>query len=323
MKFSKKKVAIVLAAIVLVGVVGFVQTSRHTDLEVNEEDYIPIEERGYENPDALISPFELKEIKDQDDVAVVDFRQGVNYMTGHIPGAIQVWRSDVTDPDHEYAGMRISHEGLVEWLGDNGISNDDTVVVYTSGGGHDAARMWWMMTMMGHEDVRFLDGGLDYWNAIGYDLAMSSPSREPVEYELDESKIDESMLADVDDVLAIVEGENEDGIILDTRSKSEYTGEDEVSGAARAGRIPTPYFIEWTESNNEDNLTKTADELREVFESEGVYEDKNVINYCQSGVRSAHTTLVLSELLGYEDTQNYDGSWIEWSHRDDLDIEKD
>ena len=43
--------------------------------------------------------------------------------------------------------------------------------------------------------------------------------------------------------------------------------------------------------------------------------------YCQSGVRSAHTTFVLTELLGFTNVKNYDGSWIEWSYHDHLPIE--
>ncbi len=48
-----------------------------------------------------------------------------------------------------------------------------------------------------------------------------------------------------------------------------------------------------------------------------------VITYCHSGVRSAHTTFVLTELLGYKNVKNYDGSWVEWSYFDDLPFKQD
>jgi thiosulfate/3-mercaptopyruvate sulfurtransferase len=38
-------------------------------------------------------------------------------------------------------------------------------------------------------------------------------------------------------------------------------------------------------------------------------------------VRSSHTTFVLTQLLGYENVMNYDGSWIEWSYDDSLPLE--
>lgn len=45
-----------------------------------------------------------------------------------------------------------------------------------------------------------------------------------------------------------------------------------------------------------------------------------VVVYCHSDVRSAHTTLVLRELLGHPNVTNNDGSWIEWSHHLDLPV---
>ena len=51
--------------------------------------------------------------------------------------------------------------------------------------------------------------------------------------------------------------------------------------------------------------------------------NKEVIFYCQSGTRSAHSVFVLAGLLGYKKVKNYDGSWIEWSHDLELEIEMD
>ena len=45
-----------------------------------------------------------------------------------------------------------------------------------------------------------------------------------------------------------------------------------------------------------------------------------VMVYCYSDVRSAHTTLVLRELLGHPHVTNNDGSWTEWSHQLDLPV---
>ncbi|MFT6882313.1 MAG: thiosulfate/3-mercaptopyruvate sulfurtransferase, partial [Marinoscillum sp.] len=42
-----------------------------------------------------------------------------------------------------------------------------------------------------------------------------------------------------------------------------------------------------------------------------------------SGVRSAHTTFVLTQLLNYTNVRNYDGSWNEWSYFEDLAYDQD
>ncbi len=313
MKLKNKQLLIL--TIIVAGMLVFTACGSE-DAQVGE-DYIPIEERGYESTESIISPTELMEIKDQDDVVVVDFRRWFEFYTGHIPGAVNVWRPDQEDADHEYAGMRAQPEQMAEMLGENGISADDTVVIYTKGGGHDAARMWWLLTMYGHEDVRLLDGGLDYWKDQGFPTAFFSSGPAATEYELDISAVDESLLAVVDDVIAAKNNENT--VILDTRSPAEHAGESDRG--SRSGRIPSPYFVEWTEPINEDNTIKTREEIEGIYQGEGINGDREVINYCQSGVRSSHTTFVLKELLGYDEVKNYDGSWIEWSAREDLSIE--
>ena len=41
---------------------------------------------------------------------------------------------------------------------------------------------------------------------------------------------------------------------------------------------------------------------------------KKVILLCHSGVRSAHSQIVIKEMLGKDDVYSYDGAWIEWSY---------
>lgn len=46
--------------------------------------------------------------------------------------------------------------------------------------------------------------------------------------------------------------------------------------------------------------------------SHSVTPDKQVITYCRICERSALTWFALTQLLGYPDVRNYDGSWTEW-----------
>jgi thiosulfate/3-mercaptopyruvate sulfurtransferase len=70
--------------------------------------------------------------------------------------------------------------------------------------------------------------------------------------------------------------------------------------------------VPWSKAANEDGTFKAADELKKLYGDAGVTPDKDVIAYCRIGERSAHTWFVLTELLGYTNVENYDGSWTEY-----------
>ncbi|MFO7820429.1 MAG: sulfurtransferase [Halanaerobacter sp.] len=279
------------------------------------DDYTPISERGYAHTDSLMSCKELNKIKDQDNVKIVDNGHKAKFMAGHIPGAVNIEKGEMKAD----AGMRISKEEFEDLLSEYGISNEDTIVVYDRHGNKYASWFWWLAKLYGHEDVKLLDGGLTRWDDLDFDKKRwgSKADKTPTDYTAEE--IDKSWLATLDEVRNNLE--NEDVVIMDTRAQEEYKGEKLLSGAGRKGRIPNSVWLEWHEDLNEDNTFQTAAEIKDMYEKEGITADERVITYCQSAVRSSHALFTMTELLGYENVKNYDGSWIEWSNNEDLPIE--
>jgi thiosulfate/3-mercaptopyruvate sulfurtransferase len=108
------------------------------------------------------------------------------------------------------------------------------------------------------------------------------------------------------------------GMLVDVRSPGEFSGE--VLAPPHlpqeqpyvAGHVPGASNIPWAQAANEDGTFKQADELRALYEGKGITPGDTIIAYCRIGERSSHTWFVLSELLGYPDVKNFDGSWTEY-----------
>ncbi|MEX2445260.1 MAG: rhodanese-like domain-containing protein [Alkalispirochaeta sp.] len=253
----------------------------------------------------------------EDNVVVVDVRKAEDYEAGHIPGAVSVWRPayGASGDEYEYKGMRGQPTKIYELLGTLGIDGNSRILVYSGGTGYDAFRFTWLVTMYGHdrEKVHIIDGFFPAWEAAGLPTTTDEPSITIVDYQ-PPGRVDESRLAHIADVDRALNDPNV--IIVDTRTPQEWWGIAQYDGAFRKGHIPGAIHINYTE-NKENGRVKSVDELRALYEAAGVTPDKEIIAYCQSGVRSSTTTTVLADVLGYPNVRNYDGSWVEWSyHRD-------
>ncbi|WP_035268439.1 sulfurtransferase [Desulfitibacter alkalitolerans] len=279
---------------------------------------VTVDEQNYARPEMLVDVEELKGLVDDPNVAILDIRTPAKYVLGHVPNAINVWRPDYEAPEADYGfgGMLCDKARWEELLGSLGIDNDTRVIIYDDNGVYDSGRVWWAFFGYGHENVQILNGGWDAWVATGGEKSLKNPSITPTTYTAKDFNMD--IYATLDEVKAAVDDDKV--VIIDTRAKSEYDGEELKSGAFRKGRIPGSIWIEWNQNLNEDKTVKSAEELREMYKEFGIDKDTKIIVYCQSGVRSAASWFNL-RLIGYDNVQNYDGSWIEWSFHGDLPIE--
>lgn len=276
----------------------------------------------YANPKALISAEQAKEIMESGkNVVAIDTRNSASFMSGHIPGAKNMWRPAMgaDEGEYEFGGMRASKEKMEKELGELGIDSDTYVLIYDAKADYDAARLWWILDMYGFKNVSLIDGGVDGWKDAGFKFQRGFGDKTKAKNFEFKDREDDSKLAYLEDVKKSVESKK--GIIIDTRATDEHEGTTTKKGAFRAGRIPSEVFIPWETAVNYkgDKTFKSVAELEKIY---GEFEDEEIISYCQSGVRSAHTTFVLTQLLGYENVKNYDGSWIEWSYNKDLPADK-
>ena len=284
-----------------------------------------IENRGYVNPDVLVSTDWVASHLNDPNVRIVESNEDpLLYPSGHIPGAVEVdWTRDLNDPvRRDYLGR----QGFQSLLRRIGVSKDTTVVFYGDKNNWWATYAYWVFQLFGHENAKIVDGGRIKWLNEGRPLTKDVPSYPASDYVASE-RDDKRYRAFRDQVL---EHTNAKRPMIDVRSPAEYTGERlhmpdyPNEGALRGGHIPGAKSVPWAKAvNPEDGTFKTAEELRGLYEKEaGLKPEDDVVVYCRIGERSSHTWFVLRNLLGYKQVRNYDGSWTEWGNLVGVPIER-
>ncbi len=110
----------------------------------------------------------------------------------------------------------------------------------------------------------------------------------------------------------VIGGKRPEVVLLDVRPANEYNGEN-IRGI-RGGHLPTAINITGSNANDpETHKFKSLDDMRQMYESEGLNKDDVIYEYCHSGDRAAQAYVQLVHLLGYKNVRLYDGGWSAWN----------
>lgn len=215
---------------------------------------------------------------------IVDTRKSDGYTSAHIPGAVAIGVSPLL---HD-AGDVIASDLFADLMSRLGISHDTTIVAYDDGNNLFAARLWWVLNFYGHTKVRVLDGGWDRWAAEGKPIVASRVTPASARFE---PRRNAALIADTDYMLASLH--NPERQLVDVRADAEWD-RTESTGSTVAGHIPGAVHIVWSDviDSGCHRFRATAD-LRRKFSEIGLRPDREIIVYCQGGIRAAHTVLAL------------------------------
>jgi thiosulfate/3-mercaptopyruvate sulfurtransferase len=277
----------------------------------------------YVNPDVLVETDWLEQSVDDSNLAIIEVDEDTSaYDKGHIPNAIGLnWESDLHDvPRREF----VSSEQLANLLGEKGVSSDQTIVLYGGNNNWFASYAYWLFKYRGVENVKLLNGGRKKWELESRELTQDETRRPSATFQIGSEQPDIRIFRE--EVIDRAKAGNEAWV--DVRSPEEFRGELLApphlpqEQAQVPGHIPGASNITWAKAANENGTFKSADELKELYESEGITPDKEIVTYCRIGERSSHSWVVLKELLGYDNVRNYDGSWTEYGSLVGVPIEK-
>ena len=285
-------------------------------------------EKEYVHPEVIVDTQWVNDhLKDEKvRIAEVDYDPTANYELGHIPGAVLInWKADINDPITRNILSRQAFEDLLQRIGvNNDDNNTTTLVLYGDFNNWFAAFAFWVFKYYGYRDVRIINGGRKKWLLEDRPVSKDIPQYPKGGYKV-AAKPDTNIRVFLDYVKDTLGSK----ALIDVRSLKEFTGEITAppeyptEHAQRGGHIPEAVNIPWSQAvNDSDGTFKSADELKNLYESKGITTDKEIITYCRIGERSSHTWFVLKYLLGYPNVKNYDGSWTEWGNMIANPIEK-
>ena len=310
------------------------------------KDWVPNEELPMEqlpNYRHLVSADWVKDLIEQNNpseynndkfiVVHAHYRNRDAYLSGHIPGAIDMDTNALESPE---TWNRRSPEELRKALEEHGITADTTVVLYgkfmfpdnddefpgSAAGDIGAIRNAFIMMYAGVKDVRVLNGGFQSWEDAGHDISKEDVAKNPVSDFGGEIPTQPQLAVDVPEakqMLAAMDAE-----LVCVRSYPEYIGE--VSGynyIDAKGRIPGAIFADCGSDayhmenyRNVDHTIRDFHEVAAIWKKNGITSDKHLAFYCGTGWRGSEAWFN-AWLMGWPKVSVYDGGWFEWSNDPD------
>ncbi len=248
----------------------------------------------------VITAQELAKIVKKENVVLVSTRTTSDYKKVHISGAVHINHSDLYNAD-PVKNMLKSPAEIAKVLGAKGISESKTIVLYDDGTGKYAGRMYWILSYLGAKDVKILDGHMAAWKAARKPVTKNPTKITPATFK---ATVDKSKMATMAQVKAT------SGVIVDARSPEEFKGT--ATTELKKGHIPGAINIEFKNMMDAKGKIKPVADLQKIFESAGFTKGKEVILYCESGVRAGIVYFVLTSALQYPNVKVYDGAYLEW-----------
>lgn len=271
-------------------------------------------------PSPLISADWLSE-NGTDEVVILDVRKELDSFikVGHIENAILVndkkVRVNKILDGKSLTRMRPTAKEFEAYMQQHGVNNDSHVVIThqgkTPGQVAGAARLYWHLKTFNFEHVALLDGGNAAWTAALEDL-----SKEPTNTKKGNYKITSEDTRTVATMAEVKEAINDDNtLLIDSRSLRQHIGADKKDYVYAYGHLPNSKIMYYKLLNPLKGTAKyePKEKINAMLSALNIDPKLNKIIYCNSAYEASSVWFVLHELLGFKNTQIYDGSLHQWT----------
>jgi thiosulfate/3-mercaptopyruvate sulfurtransferase len=254
----------------------------------------------------IIQPKEFAlELKSNKSLVVIDVQAADVYAKQHIQGAINIPHKSLykTGP---VEGQFKDVAELAAIFGKNGVSNTSKIVIYDDGSQKYNSRVWWVLNYLGATDVSLLHKDMAQMEAARIPMSSSPLTLKTVIFT---PTLNAAMNIDMAGVKALTG--NPTALLLDVREPDEYNGIDKDKKSQ--GHLPGAVYLYYKDFLTANGAYKTKDEIIAIAAKCGATPEKEIVVYCQTGIKAAVVYVALKEIAGFPDVKLYAGAYAEWA----------
>jgi len=254
------------------------------------------------------------ELKSNKELIVIDVMAADVYAKQHIKGAINIPHKDLYKSGG-YEGQLKDVTELAKIFGDKGVSNTSRIVIYDDGSQKYNSRVWWILKYIGATDVNLLHKDMTELEQSRIPLTNAPSTLKPTTFI---AQVNESMnilMADLKQAMV-----QPGFVLLDAREKDEFIGADKEKRSK--GHLPGAILLNFKEVLTAAGDFKTKEEIIATVSKFGVSPDKNIVVYCQTGIKAATLYVALHEIAGFQNVKLYAGAYAEWASIPENALEK-
>eukprot|EP01080_Neovahlkampfia_damariscottae_P001424 gene1424-12044_t len=230
------------------------------------------------------------------------------FLIQRIPGATFFDIDQISDLTSNFPHMLPTEKQFENQVGELGINNESNIVVYDTNG-LSASRVFWMFKFFGHENISLLDGGFEAWKNEFPDQIEKIEPKKP-EKTFYKANFNENYLKNLQQVIENINTKEFE--LIDARPSGRFNGtEPEPREGLLSGSIPNSFNVFFKDCYDEEGKFKSKEDLKKLFEKNGVDLTKPIITSCGSGVTGC-VLLTALDIIGVEKKSLYDGSWTEF-----------
>lgn len=245
------------------------------------------------------------ELKSNKSLIIIDVMAADVYAKQHIQGAINIPHKSLYK-EGAIEGQFKEAADLAAIFGKKGVSNTSKIVIYDDGSQKYNSRVWWVLKYLGATDVSLLHKDMAQMEAARIPMTTAAVTLKATTFEVNlnpDLNIDMATLKNMLNSPSLV--------LLDAREKDEYDGMDKAKKSN--GHLPGAVYMNFKEVLTSTGAYKTKEEIIETAARFGAVPEKEIVVYCQTGIKAAVIYIALKEIAGFSNVKLYAGAYAEWA----------